>query len=204
LVKPNHRAPNLDSDEGFSLVEVLVTLSVTSVLSLLLIFGTSQIRSILTTSYKNDAAVEVEALANYLDSSLRNARLLPLISEVPTQQRPALLGSTENVRFVGVSHIGAQDYSLREVNLYVEKSSQQGASNLMQTSKSRRLNDKVPPLVTELASIENLTFEYRSKDGWLTEWVLDEMPLAIRFNLSITRKNQQVSATRTVRYPWAN
>jgi prepilin-type N-terminal cleavage/methylation domain-containing protein len=191
------------SDDGFTLIETLVTLSLVSVLSLLLIVGTSQIRSILTTTHRIDASVEVEALANYIAISLRNLRSLPIVSEAPTQRRPALIGTTDSITFVGISQIGAQDYSLREVNLLLQGPSQQGTFNLVQKSKSRRVKDKSAYLVTELADVETLRFEYRLKDGWLNEWNREELPLAIRVSLSINRKDQSVSTVRTVQYPWS-
>ncbi len=197
MARNSNRFSNRDS--GFSLIEVLVTLALISVLSGLLIASIGQIRTILSITKKNDATMEVEALANYLENSVRNLRVLSLISTAETT-RAALTGTQNTLKFVGITRIGSRDFALREIELFM-RPSDKAESELIQISASRRIVQHEQPLSSTLATVDSLEFEYLSPSGWQKTWQNQGLPAAIRMTVSITRFGASVAATRNVRFP---
>lgn len=197
MARKSNRFSNRDS--GFSLIEVLVTLALISILSGLLIASIGKIRTILSITKKNDATMEVEALANYLENSVRNLRVLSLISTAETT-RAALTGTQNTLKFVGITRIGSRDFALRDIELLTRPSDKE-AQELVQISASRRIVQNEQPLSSSLAPVDSLEFEYLSPSGWQKTWQSQGLPAAIRMTVSITRFGASVAATRNVRFP---
>lgn len=176
-----------------------MTLALISILSGLLIANIGQIRTIVSITKKNDATIEVEALANYLENSVRNLRVLSLISTAETT-RAALAGTQHTLKFVGITRIGSRDFALRDIELFTRPSDKE-ARELVQISASRRIVQNEPLLSSSLAPVDSLEFDYLSPTGWQKTWQGPSLPAAIRMMVSITRDGASVEATRVVRFP---
>ncbi|EJK87849.1 type II secretion system protein J, partial [Rhizobium sp. AP16] len=92
-------------EDGFTLIEVLVTLALVAALSMIILAMVSQFRAITMAREKNDAIIEVEALAGFVEEAVRDARPFPLIQDGP-QRHPMMIGGPDRLAFVAVSRIG--------------------------------------------------------------------------------------------------
>lgn len=187
------------NEQGFSIIEVLVALALVSVLSGLFIGSIGQVRSIILTTSKIDADVELAALTNYLSGTLERVRLLPLLSERSTQGA-ALTGAIKDLKFVGIDRIGSEDFALREIH-FLTRRGRAGNLELVQASHPRRSSAVNSPLITPLAEIDDIEFEYRANDGWRRDWSEARPPLAVKVTVTLTRKGQRVASTKTMMLP---
>lgn len=191
-------------ESGFTLLEVLVVVGLLAGLSMLMLGMINQLRPLLAVRDKNDAVVEVEALASYVASVISASRSIPVLQADP-QQRLMMSGASDTIMFAAVVPIGSASSGLRDVRIYADKISLNGA-RLMQAQAARRPAQEYKPDVIELAQVDDLQFQYwrESPAGWVKEWSeLGRLPGAVSFGLSLTRSGQKVSAVRTVILPAA-
>lgn len=187
------------TNDGFSLIEVLVTLALVSIISVLLIASFGQLRSIVFLTSQSDAELELAALTNYLGSTLERVRSLPLLSE-ERARGASLTGKLGTVKFVGIDRIGSEDFALREIH-FLTRRGRAGNLELIQASYPRRASAANSPLITPLAEIDDIEFQYRANDGWRQDWSEARPPLAVKVTVSLTRKGQRVASTKTVMLP---
>ncbi|NSZ57471.1 prepilin-type N-terminal cleavage/methylation domain-containing protein [Agrobacterium tumefaciens] len=202
ILRPHHR-PTERGDAGFTLVEVLVTLSLVAALSLVAVALTSQLRSIQVAQKDNDAAVELEALAGAVERMIGAARYLPLSQDNP-QKRFLLRGAAGRITFVGVMRVGVSAFGLRDAVLTHEEANGQ----LVLELHPRRVSDagRLPETLT-LSEQTSIRFWYKGREDvdditpsdWRDEWSEPaELPLAVRFEVTTRRDLRDRSTTRLV------
>ncbi|MBA8882029.1 prepilin-type N-terminal cleavage/methylation domain-containing protein [Phyllobacterium myrsinacearum] len=202
---------NGDAGEaGFTLVEMLVTLALIALLATVMIGAIVQMRSMSAISQRNDANTEFEALGNYLDKLIANAKPLPLI-ENNQEHLLVFEGAPDHIRFVAVIRIGSDQLGLRDVELAMRKNG--NTFDLVQSSSPRRLSSSSngpatlvlsPTLVTGLQSV---TFEYlgvpsapdATQSNWQTSWnEPGRLPRAVRLTVKAERNRQPVNLERLI------
>ncbi|QND46473.1 prepilin-type N-terminal cleavage/methylation domain-containing protein (plasmid) [Rhizobium lusitanum] len=195
-------------EDGFTLIEVLVTLALIAALSMIILAMVSQFRAVMMARERNDAIVEVEALAGFVEDTVRDARPFPLIQDGP-QRHPMMIGGPERLTFVVVSRIGSLQYGLRDVSIFLERSAdRQSDGRLMQSLRPRRPGEQSQTEAVELARIDELQFRYWTQGdtsqtspggAWRTEWTrVDRLPASVGITVSITRSGHKVSAERII------
>ncbi|MFN7089149.1 MAG: prepilin-type N-terminal cleavage/methylation domain-containing protein [Allorhizobium sp.] len=188
-------------DAGFTLVEVVVALALCAAISLIMLALASQLRSIQIAQKENDAAIELDALANALEDVIRNVRFLPLTKDNP-QRRLLLRGAADKVAFVAATRIGTGAYGLRDIVL-----AQDGeADQMILELHPRRPEQAAHPVETiTLSERAAVRFWYRAKDehsgeqsdAWSDVWTEPgELPVAIRYEVEITRGSKSLRTTR--------
>ncbi|KSV75912.1 hypothetical protein N185_15820 [Sinorhizobium sp. GW3] len=204
---PNHTSCSVEGrrDAGFTLLEVLVALSVIAMLSLITASLMSQLHSLETARRKNDTILEIETLAGFIEQSVRNARPLPLTRDNP-QQRLLMRGDAQSISFVAVTRVGGTGNSLRELRVFLGRQAG-GRARLMQATSLRRIGDETQLDSVELAEVDGIRFRYWGRgdgdtepNGWRDTWMMPgRLPEAVSVELSVTRSGQTVSAHRTVK-----
>ncbi|NTG76228.1 prepilin-type N-terminal cleavage/methylation domain-containing protein [Agrobacterium rhizogenes] len=193
-------------EDGFTLIEVLVTLALVAALSMIILAMVSQFRAITMARERNDAIIEVEALAGFVEEAVRDARPFPLIQDGP-QRHPMMIGGPDRLAFVAVSRIGSRQYGLRDVSIFLERGAdRQNDSRLIQSLRPRRAGEQIQTEAVELARIDELQFRYWTQGdasqapaggAWRSEWTqTDRLPASVGITVSITRSGHKVSAER--------
>lgn len=189
-------------EAGFTLVEVLVTLALIAMLSTIMVGAIGQLAQLSAASRKNDAQVEMDALAAYLAQVITDAQALPLLDQA-ADERIFLQGSPTGLRFVSVARLGTNQRGLREIDISVEGETDR--KTLLQETYPRRfgrsedLRGNAVTLADDLASVN---FEYREMSGtdrWSDRWVAtDQLPAAIQVRISAMRHGVRIDATKAI------
>ncbi|KAA3523473.1 prepilin-type N-terminal cleavage/methylation domain-containing protein [Agrobacterium tumefaciens] len=191
------------TDHGFTLVEVVVTLALIAALSLIMLALASQLRSIQIAQKENDAAIELEALANALEGVIGNIRSLPLTQDNP-QKRFLLRGAADKVIFVAAARVGTSAYGLRDIVITQNAEAGRLILELYPRRAEQATHPKETIILSERAAVR---FWYRVKheysgdrsNVWSNRWTEPgAMPLAIRFEVTITRESKDLKTTRLV------
>lgn len=197
---------NISDDEaGFTLVEMLVTLGLIALLSIVMIGGIVQMRSMYAISQRSDTNTEFEALGNYLDKLIANAKPLALIKDNP-ERLLVFEGAADRMRLISVIRTDSDQLNLREVELKLRAHG--NASDLIQSSSPRRLSglstSSDPVLIADLTSV---TLEYLGRplaasagpSDWQTSWnEPGRLPRAVRITVAAERSMKPVILERTI------
>lgn len=126
----------LAEEDGFTLLETLVTVAIVSLLSMIIIGALGQVRTMTAASHKTDQEVRYGAMLNYLEMTLANARPLRLLGRDDSD--PIVMdGDGDHVEFVAIVKTGTSMLSLRNV---VWKNANDGShSQFDQVTTPRRL-----------------------------------------------------------------
>lgn len=185
-------------EEGFTLVEMLVTLCLTALLSTLMLGAIVQLRPMLLAYEKNNAEIELDALGNYLQDVISSARLLALMSDDPSQ-KIMFEGSETGFRFVSVVKVGSDRSALRDVLIEVRGSGRN--VELVQQNRLRRLDlanrDQQFVVATKLKRVK---FQYLTQAvgnqpmHWLDVWSASQkkMPVAIKIEIAMGELEIQI------------
>jgi len=197
---------SLSGEEGFTLIEVLVTLALMAMLTTIMSGAIGQLRNLSSASHRNDANVELEAILAYLDRMISSAQTLPLMAG---SDRLLFTGTGNNLQFVAVARLGVRGQGLRDVSVsFIDEGD---SKRLVQAVTPRRFDrgqaEQIQVVLAE--NLEAVTFEYRSwgrgkepNSSWLGEWNAPGLlPSAIRVKVTATRFGKRIENSRIVFLP---
>lgn len=183
-------------DDGFTLVEVLVTLLLSALMFATIISTISQFKNLRRVEKNIEALTKVSALQNYLEKRLGSILSLPLLHDNP-QRRFTLSGTQTQIRFVGETRRGAVGYALRDIEVIWDSKSQ----FLNEIHYARRQQIKKSNPVEKIKLVEhvrNFNIKYGKKIKgepniiWLDEWVEKaKLPFAIKIDASISIREKE-------------
>jgi type II secretory pathway component PulJ len=190
-----------DRSGGFTLVDMLVALVLTSLLAGLMMGFLGQFRSIKRLQTDISAQAELDALAAYLEETIGGAMPLFFINGDP-EKRMSLDGDRARLSFVTIARQGAQSFGLRETT--IELSGTEVARSLMQSFRPRRFGaasiagEKSINLADNITSI---TFRYLYYEGksrspiWSDNWTSRPgLPAAVQIDLVARRNGKSMTA----------
>lgn len=128
------------SDAGFTLVEVLVTLSLIAVISGLMLLVVSQFRVLNTKKEELAAEQQRATIIRHINRTLASAEHIPLLGTAP-EDKIYFESSENHIRFVAVVRTGAKSLGLREVEFLLRPSADPNEGfDLIERRKMRRPN----------------------------------------------------------------
>jgi prepilin-type N-terminal cleavage/methylation domain-containing protein len=148
-----------ESEHGFTLVEMLVVLAVTGLMSGLMLVMMGQFRSIIKVDSSISEQAALQKTANYIAAQVEQTQALPLdLNQDGTVQFLQSQGNT--LRFLAVSNRSDANYGLLEYSYGIEGAD--GTNKLVEVRRPRRLNvrDAAPNKITLLENITNLSFSF--------------------------------------------
>ena len=184
------------SDAGFSLVEILVVLSVIGLMSGLMLALMGQFRHLTAADQRVSAQMALQKSADHIAGLLKRAAMLPLDFR-PGSPARFLEASESAVRFLAVAKTGSVTFGLREISIALEKRGDVG--RIVEILSPRRIERSATDEVHfDLASdAESLSFTFleranstNSKPVWRKDWQLEAaLPLAVRISLTAKTKS---------------
>lgn len=185
--------------EGFTLVEMLVALSLTALLSGLLMAAVVQIRPIQTITASMEGEAELIGVADYLKDLFGEAQKITLLGSDP-DRKAVFGGQTSSARFVAVARAGSKRNALRDVEILVR--SNDGGFDLVQRQSARRVISPPPAEdFTIVRRLKSVSLEYlgRAREvGWQKEWADREaLPFAVRLRLVAERAGREITVEET-------
>ena len=187
---------------GFLLLEILVTLSVVSVMAVLMTNFLGQLGAVGRLENQITARTELDAAASYLQRTLAGVKLAPLLDNKPPTNF-VFEGLPEEMRFAAVTRQGYFSLALRDFRIFVDRNSQQ--TRLLQTIAPRRLFSEGPFTAVSptliLPDIDAVAFEYANEGGSFSrEWKTDGvLPTAVKVTIFRTSGGKQLSASAIAR-----
>ncbi|NKJ09006.1 prepilin-type N-terminal cleavage/methylation domain-containing protein [Rhizobium sp. SG741] len=191
-------------EDGFTLLETLITVAIVSLLSMVIVGALGQVRTMSAVSNRTDQEVRYGAILNYLDATLANARPLRLLGR--QEADPVVMdGDVDRLNFVAIVKTGTSIQSLREV---IWTSSSDGKQRqFAQLSKPRRLQPELQLGEQNVLANGNLsvTFRYLNDDRrqaddqlWLRKWKSDRLPAAVEIKIQADDGSRLITMTRIV------
>jgi prepilin-type N-terminal cleavage/methylation domain-containing protein len=195
------------SDEGFTLVEVLVALSVIGLMSGLMLAMMGQFRHLTIADHRLTDQSALEKTANHIAGLLERAEALPL--EVTPDAPLVFMAANEgSARFLAVAKSGALTSGLLEIEINLEK--KDGIERVIETISPRGASDHSDGKVTFelLGRAERLTFSYLQKREaperepvWSPQWkTAGELPVAIRVTIQTRDKSGDPLSASSIAY----
>jgi general secretion pathway protein J len=198
-----------NAESGFTLIEVLVSLALVSLLTLIIVGAIGQMRSISAISKSNEADVELQAFGNYLAQLIAGAKPLALIGDNP-DRRIVFAGKAEQLRFSSVVRVGSNQLALRDVE--IRTASSNGKLALVEINHVRRVGETYPNAdvtvapITLMNVLKSVHFEYlegtpasSTTQKWLKDWDMPgKMPRAVRFTIEAERFSRLARVARIV------
>lgn len=175
------------SDAGFTLVEVLVVLSVIGLMSGLMLTMMGQFRHLVAVDERLTDKAALQRTARHITGQLEKAESLPLVT-VPDAASPFFEASEKSVRFLAVAKSGIGIAGLRDVTIVFEKKN--GAGHIIESILPRRAtqNDTDTVTLDLLADVESLQFTFlqhasptEPRPVWRSDWSdIAQLPVAVR------------------------
>ncbi|MES4993808.1 type II secretion system protein GspJ [Agrobacterium radiobacter] len=193
-------------EDGFTIVEMLLALSLTALISALMAIALIQLRPIQVVTDATEADIELAAVGHYLDSLLSNTRRFVFLDANP-DKRIIFSGTSDKVRFVSIARTGAARSSLREVEISA-RATEKGF-DIIQANLPRRLFAGTQWEEFIVArDLQSVRFEYldAGRDGQLAKWRTDwpdgqALPRAVRLTLTVVRFGRQATMEQVVVLP---
>jgi prepilin-type N-terminal cleavage/methylation domain-containing protein len=173
-----------ETEQGFTLVEILVVLAVSSLMAGMIIVMTSQFRNIVAIDRSLSEQAALQKTANYMATLIEQAEALPLDlnsilnlglnSGSPFQ---SLESPGNAVRFLAVNNRQTTTPSLFEYSFTIEETGE--GQELIETRKARRLNvdSALPAKTVLLENVRALSFQFfqntssnSSEQVWKKTW----------------------------------
>jgi prepilin-type N-terminal cleavage/methylation domain-containing protein len=190
-------------EDGFTLLETLITVAIISLLSIIIVAALGQVRTMSALSRQTDNEVRYGAIINYLDATLSEARPLRLLGRDGTS--PVVIeGDADRLDFVSIVKTGTSTQSLREV---IWSSTGDGTQvHFAQVTKARRLQpeQQVGDQDVLANGAFSVSFSYLADDRqqtgspvWLNAWKSDHLPGAVQIKVQ-TSAPRPITITRIV------
>jgi prepilin-type N-terminal cleavage/methylation domain-containing protein len=195
------------SDEGFTIVEVLIVLSVIGLMSGLMLAMMSQFRHLTEVDYRLTTHAALTKTVNHIAGLLERAEKLPL--EIKPDAPLFFLKAGENsVRFLAVARSGALTSGFFEISISLEE--RNGIKRLIETISLRRM----PQIAAETSTfglfepVERLRFSYLQKAEargevpvWRTDWqIAGQLPAAVRVTLDAKDRSGNLTRAAAIAY----
>lgn len=198
--------------DGFTLIDMLVALILTSILAGLMMGFLGQFRSIKRIQADISSQAELDALAAYLEDAIGGAMPLPFIKGDP-EKRISFVGDGTKLRFVTIARQGARSSGLRETTIGLEGTD--APRTLTQAFYPRRFGTaNTTPGKTSINLAENITsiqFRYlrfgdKSRDPlWSDNWTSETgLPVAVQIDLTARRNGRSLTAEGRAILPLAS
>ncbi|EUB98366.1 General secretion pathway protein J [Rhizobium sp. CF080] len=186
--------------DGFTLVEMLVTLCITALLSGLMMASIGQLRPMHNITRVNDAEMELEAASAYLQALLGQARRLAPIKDDPAK-KAVFSGDATRFNLVAVAMVGNHRSSLRDVEIAVRQSAD-GFELIQRNVPRRLLSATQSEEFTIIAALKSVKFAYLTSPElsalpWVDVWTDREaLPSAVKMSLVAIRSGQETAIER--------
>lgn len=179
--------PALGDDAGYTLIEMLVVLALTAIITGLMATSLGNLRKIRALDDQLQQQAQLDAVAALIASDLRAALDVPLLSAEPGRQMH-FEGSAHEMTFVALVRTGFQSRSLRQVHYRVHDV--QGRRKLVRETVPYRFADtkyEDEELVELLLpDIGDFTLLWRGQDeqSWRQSWKAErQFPIAFYVSL---------------------
>lgn len=202
-------SPASGSEDGFALVELLVSLALVATMAALIALFIGQLRGFSATAERLAVAREAQVVAAYVEEVLEGAKPLPLMSDRPAERR-FLVGTATGIRFSAVARTGHQRRSLREVEIATTDAA--GGQAIGQVLRPRRfgvpLHDIAVQTETLLPAQARIRFRYlgwrEAEDDWSDDWSeLAALPRAISITVTLQRDGRTYEAEALAILPFS-
>jgi prepilin-type N-terminal cleavage/methylation domain-containing protein len=182
---------NKNSEQGFTLVEMLVVLSVIGLMSALMLAMTGQFRSLIAIDRSMGEQAALQKTANHIATLLEQTEKLPLDAgkEGPAQ---FMESSGKNIRFLAVSRHHDSPSNLLE--FFIEIESGANGQSLLETQTPRRALTKDLQIfkVRLLQNVKSLSFSFLDGEqpnagptNWRADWQnTPRLPKAVRISIA--------------------
>jgi prepilin-type N-terminal cleavage/methylation domain-containing protein len=186
--------------DGFTLVEMLVTLCITALLSGLMMASIGQLRPMHNITGVNDAEMELEAASAYLQALLGQARRLAPIKNDPAK-KVVFSGDATSFNLVAVAMVGNHRSSLRDVEIAVRQSGD-GFELIQRNVPRRLLSATQSEEFTIVPALKSVKFAYLaspefSAPPWVDVWADREaLPYAVKISLAAIRSGRETTIER--------
>lgn len=190
--------------EGFSLVEVVVTLAIVALIAVVMTTTFQQLSSI--RKLQRDALEQevASSISRYLATEIEHARAEPLADDDP-DTFPPMIGTAAAIRFVGIIRIGFASEGLRDV-LFSSDGSTKDSPRIIRTSSRRSPSNKdsaqqVDEVYAGPSSIEfrYLAINESGAATWVDHWSESgQLPKAVSLKVTITKGDREFSAERII------
>ena len=193
------------SRDGFTLVEMLVTLALMAIIATIMAVSITQLRPIDAMSKRLETQLFADQLTTIIANDLAQAMRLPLL-RTGAEGAHSLLGEPHSVRFVAVVPTGFRRRGLRDVRYATATSAK--AMSLQRTVEPRSFDGSAKrdaETDTLFDDVVSMDFAYgqRSEAGVIemqSNWTTAEsLPDLIEIRLMIRIKGQTAQSTRAVR-----
>jgi len=197
----------LKSDDGFTLVEILVGLSITALIATLMATALGQLRPIRDETQLVGAEMEIVSAGAYLEELISNARDIALLDDKATTAKIVFTGNSNAMRFVARTRVASERLSLRDVEISAR--SVEENFELRQTNRIRRVFTRTPDETFVLMKDLNaVRFSYLDRsaapgsNAWQETWSAERsLPKAVKISLEAARSGLVVSFERTIAIP---
>jgi prepilin-type N-terminal cleavage/methylation domain-containing protein len=195
---PSSREP--DGEDGFALVELLVSLALVATMAALIALFIGQLRGFGAAAERLAVAREAQVVSDYVEGLAERAIPLALMSDDPAERR-YLVGTASSVRFAAIARTGYQRQSLREVEIATTGAT--GGPAIGQVLRPRRFGVPTHEITVQtetlLPSRARIRFRYLSRregeDAWSDEWQeLGALPKAISIIVTMEREGKTFEA----------
>jgi prepilin-type N-terminal cleavage/methylation domain-containing protein len=194
-------------DAGFTLVEMLVVLSVIGLMSGLMLPLIGQFRNLTAADHRLTLQAALKKTANHIASLLEQAEALPL--EVKPDAPIVFLKASENsARFLAVAKSGAFTSGLLEIEIGLEEKN--GVRRVVETISARRAPENGGGRVRFelLEQAERLTFSFLQKAAalglepvWRADWQAPgQLPEAVRVSIQAKDKSGNSTTASAIAY----
>jgi prepilin-type N-terminal cleavage/methylation domain-containing protein len=194
-------------DDGFTLVEVLVALSVIALMSGLMLAMMGQFRHLTYADHRLTDQTALKKTANHIAGLLERAEALPL--EITPGAPLVFMAAQEGgARFLAVAKSGALTSGLLQIEINLEK--KDGIERVVETISPRSASDQAAGKATFelLGHAERLTFSYlhtaeapEHEPVWSAEWkTAGELPVAIRVTIQTRDKSGDPLSASSIAY----
>jgi prepilin-type N-terminal cleavage/methylation domain-containing protein len=196
-----------NADQGFTLVEMLVVLSVIGLMSALMLSMTGQFRSLIAADRSISERAALQKTANHIATLLENLETLPL-ERGKEGSVQFLESSGSNLRFLGVSRHQDSPSSLLEYSIKLESSAVGQSLVEIQAPRRASIAEIQAFKVVLLQNVKSLSFAFLDPVqpnvgpiNWRADWQnTPRLAKAIRITIAkLDKSGRTIQVTATAR-----